>query len=551
MMTANTDSLRSFWLALPKELCAKLLLGFTGKRHLLDIAGWCLRAGESALHPVAADAVLAAFGENPLDGEMAGELVKHDAIRAILPQAAFDSLSAVAQAWQKPANTGYFERLLGQRDIPKLKNFLASTIERDPANLFWRQQAVAFGLIDNDPDWVRTVLDFAASPALAPVIDNVLARIHELKGEHDEAAAIYTQLEDVFGASFASLRAGLNSPATKANRLLLEALVNSPWNANLILRIHDQVMGVGSDKRPLDGTVAILLYSWNKDEELDETLRSLSESPLSNASIFVLDNGSTDSTPDVLTRWQEKFDALLGEGRFEVITLPVNIGAPAARNWLMHHPSVGEHDFICYLDDDVVLPPDWLGQLGSAVHHYPDAGVWGCKVVDHANPALIQSADSHLLVDEDGPALDLTRPAPNPFKLSDLHIQSLDAGLFDIMRPCASVIGCCHLFRTERLKECGDFAIHLSPSQYDDMEHDIRLCEAGLFPVYQGHLVIRHKKSTGAASHVSMQEEGSALGNKYKMQTMHERESLLEAMRAEQELLEDDLLRKIEAIETA
>ena len=168
--------------------------------------------------------------------------------------------------------------------------------------------------------------------------------------------------------------------------------------------------------------------------------------------------------------------------------------------------------------------------------------------MDHTNPLLIQSADSHLLADP-STTMDLTRVAPNPFRLSDLHIQTLDSGAFDFLRPCASVTGCCHLFRTETLVESGDFAIQLSPSQYDDMEHDLRLCEAGLFPVYQGHLTVRHKKRTGAASRTNMQEEGNALGNKYKMQTMHDPAGVAAAGAAEQKLLDEDILRKLAYLE--
>ena len=147
--------------------------------------------------------------------------------------------------------------------------------------------------------------------------------------------------------------------------------------------------------------------------------------------------------------------------------------------------------------------------------------------------------------------MDLSRPAPHPFRLSDLHIRTLDDGAFDFMRPCASVTGCCHLFRTRTLAETGDFAIQLSPSQYDDMEHDLRLCEAGLFPVYQGHLAVRHKKRTGAASRVNPLEEGNALGNKYKMQAMHAPAEIVGASDGEQKLLDEDIRRKLVVLEKA
>lgn len=555
MTTASTDTLETTWLSLPEELRAKLRLGYTGKQHLLDIAGWCLRSGEPRLSAVAADALMTAFGENPLDGEMAGELLRHQPIRELLPPCTVTALAAVADAWHRPENTGYFERLVQRRDMDKLKGYLAKTISDAPDNLFWRQHAVTFGLIDNDADWVASLPPVGAGTPLEPVLMNVAAGIHAFRGEHDQAARLYQGLGETFGHAYANLHAGLsmveNGDPASAHLMLSDALARAPWNTSLLLRLHDLLTGLESDARPPGGSTAILLYTWNKAVEVDATLKSLFESDLTGASVFVLDNGSSDTTPGVLDSWRSRFENRLGSGRFKTITLPVNIGAPAARNWLMHHPPVAAHDFICYLDDDVVLPQDWLLKLGAAVHHYPDAGVWGCKVVDHANRALIQSADSHLLVDPAGGVTDLTKPAPNPFKLSDLHIQTMDTGLFDSLRPCASVTGCCHLFRMSILMETGDFAIHLSPTQYDDMEHDLRLCEAGLFPVYQGHLAVRHKKRTGAASRVSTQEEGNALGNKYKMQTMHDREDLVAAMTREQALLEADLLRKIRTLDGA
>ncbi|QGY39343.1 glycosyltransferase [Pseudodesulfovibrio cashew] len=554
MMQAQGGFLTSHWASLPEALKVRLRLGFTGKRHLLEVAGWCLRSGDPALSPLAADALLTAFGENPLDGEMATELLARDEVRALLPKETLTALAYLAGAWRKPANTGYLERLLALRDFGKLKTYLADAIAKEPGNLFWLQQAVAFGLIDGDPDWVEAM--FARYEGQdTPVMTNVLARTLAFRGRYGEAARRFQNAGNAFGPSFAASSAGLcmlgeGDPAS-AHLLLLEAVANAPWNASLAFRLHDLLTGWDRETRPVEGSTAVLLYTWNNEVEIDATLRSLFESDLTGASVFVLDNGSTDSTPLVLESWGARFEKQLGAKRFSVITLPVNIGAPAARNWLLHHTPAAGHDFLCYLDDDVILPPDWLLRLGAAVRRYPDAGAWGCKVVDHANPALIQSADGHLLVEEVGPPLDLSRPEPNPFRLSDLHIQGLDSGMLNAMRPCASVTGCCHLFRTSVLQDSGDFAIQLSPTQYDDMEHDLRLCEAGRFPVYQGHLAVRHRKRTGAASRTSAREEGNALGNKYKMQTMHAREDLLEAMAGEQAVMEADLVGKLKTIDQA
>lgn len=553
MNDTTSTPITDLWLGLPEALKVKLRLGFTGKLHLLDIAGWCLRNGDAALHPIVTDAIQTAFGENPLDGEMVTELLSHEAVRSVLPADTLDTMTTLARNWRRPDNLGYFMRLLEKRDFAKIKHYVEQTAGRDPDNLFWREQAFAFGVMDNDLDWAERLLDFMPPSGLEPVMVNVRARLAAMRGQCADAARLSMDVGETFGKAFSAMGSGLcmldHGDFASGNAMLLQAVARSPWNVNLLLLSHDLLIGMAAKTQGLPGTVAILLYSWNKSSELDATLNSLLQSDLSGASLFVLDNGSTDTTAGVLDSWQMRFDKALGPGRFTVVTLPTNIGAPPARNWLMHMDAVREHDFICYLDDDVELPSDWLGRFGTAVREYPDAGVWGCKVVDHANPALVQSADAHLLVDPEGGPMQLEKTAPNPFRLSDLHIQSMDCGLMDFLRPCASVTGCCHLFRTAALMESGDFAIHLSPSQYDDMEHDLRLCAVGKYPVYQGHLTVRHKKRTGAASRLSAQEEGNALGNKYKMQTMHPREELVAAMDGEQALLDSDLLRKIGVVE--
>ncbi|OIQ50380.1 Glycosyl transferase family 2 [Pseudodesulfovibrio hydrargyri] len=520
MSTDRADAPAAFWRALPEDLKALLRLGFMGKAHLLDVAARCLRPGRSDLAEVAGDALNILAADHPLDGGLAAELLAAEPAATLLAPDTVARLRVLAAHWVRPADMAPLLDLLNGRDFARTRAFLDQAVRDEPGNLFWREQAVTTGTVENDPDFVFACLKASAPEAAAPVL----------------------------AAAEECTRTLFFPPEPPAPEELLAAARRSPWNAGLVLRAFDALSGAAGERSPLPGRTAVLLYSWNKADELDATLSSLLASDLAGVSVFVLDNGSTDGTAGVLDRFASRFADVIGADRFTVIPLRVNVGAAAARNWLLHLDAVREHDFCCYLDDDVDLPSDWLLRLGAAVRRYPEAGVWGCKVVDHANPLCIQSADNHLAMDPEA-RVDLSRTAPNPFSLTGLHVQTLDTGGFDFLRPCASVTGCCHLFRTRVLLESGDFAIQLSPSQYDDMEHDLRLCEAGLFPVYQGHLAVRHRKRTGAASLTSDQERGNALGNKYKMQTMHARADIAEALRAEQALLEADLTGKLDYLE--
>ncbi|MBG0791191.1 MAG: glycosyltransferase [Desulfovibrionaceae bacterium] len=522
MAGTKADSLTRRWLGLPEDVRAALRLGFTGKAHLLDVAGRCLAADGPDLSAVAADALEAAVRENPLDGAMARDILASAQARSLLHPATSARLALLADRWRPPADLRAYQAVQAGRDFAAIKAYVGEQAASQPGNLFWVEQGVLAGCMDGDKDFCAKVIKFGMGNGVDELLEGASIRVDGLffpRGRPDGEALCRRAAENF-------------------------------WNIGLVLRAFDNVSGAGGRRKLLPESVAVCLYTWNKADELDATLASLAESGLDRASLFVLDNGSTDHTGEVLDRWRSRFADRLGAGRFTVVTLPVNVGAPAARNWLMHREDVRAHGFVCFLDDDVELPPDWLARLGAAVAEYPAAGVWGCKVVDHANSLLIQSADGHLLPAPDK-SMDLSRPAPHPFRLSDLHIRTLDGGDFDYLRPCASVTGCCHLFRAGTLADSGDFAIQLSPSQYDDMEHDLRLCEAGLFPVYQGHLAVRHKKRTGAASRVNPLEEGSALGNKYKMQAMHAPADILAAAEAEARLLDEDILRKLAFLERA
>ncbi len=216
----------------------------------------------------------------------------------------------------------------------------------------------------------------------------------------------------------------------------------------------------------------------------------------------------------------ERFIAERTEG-FEAFRANVLAATPEAR----------AAETLVYLDDDVTLPPDWLQRLGAALEAHPEAGVAGCNVADHQAPHLLQNVAGHLVIPQDAlddrPDLDFQSLAPNPFRLADAHLQGPDWGLFDFVGQCASVTGCCHLFRRAALDAVGPFSLALGPSQYDDFERDLRMLATGRVAVCQGHLRVRHRKRSGLAAQQGGEAAGAnALGNRYKMQTMHPRDEI-------------------------
>ncbi len=535
----------TYWSGMYEPVRRKLLMGSVGAKHLFDAGAHALESDPQ----LGVEMLLAAYVSNPMDGSIATQLVQVEGLLPLFPSSVSSCLKAIAAKWKQPENLSYFMRIVSKRDDEKVKKYIYSSLEKEPGNLFWIQQGLVHAGAFADFNFGLELLSGEFPAEVLPAVNYSKAFFYYMGGNAAEAFPLLMAAADVFGlnnmahpAASISLKLGERETATS---ILSGAVDSQPWRVSEAMRLYDLACGLDERFVPLPGSLAILLYCFNKADELDSTLASLHRSELHGARIFMLDNGSSDGTAEVISKWQYEFGKQMVR-----IDLPVNVGAAAARNWLMNEPQVQECDFAVYLDDDVEVEPDWISRFGAAVEAYPDAGVWGCKVLDHVAPPVMQSVDLHIIQpvgDEgEGPEVDLTKIAPNPFRCSDLHLHLLDSGYFDFMRPCGSVTGCCHLFRTQKLLDNGGFSLFLSPSQYDDLEHDLRSCLKGDFPVYQGHLRILHRKRTGFASHSNTAQEGNALGNKYKMQAMHPRSEILQIMADEERLLQSDLEKKMQ-----
>ncbi len=123
-------------------------------------------------------------------------------------------------------------------------------------------------------------------------------------------------------------------------------------------------LGIGGCLRP---RIAAIICSLNRADYLQKALRSLAAQTLSpqEFEIIVVDNGSTDSTQQVIQTASNKLPHL------RYCSEPVR-GLSRARNrgW-----QKARAEYIAYLDDDAVADPDWLEQiLKSFVSISPQPG---------------------------------------------------------------------------------------------------------------------------------------------------------------------------------
>ena len=251
----------------------------------------------------------------------------------------------------------------------------------------------------------------------------------------------------------------------------------------------------------------VFIYTYNKANELRETLRSLARTEYDNYKVFILNNGSKDGTESFIYSIKGKmFNEL------KVINLPVNIGAPAARNWLVHDPENRYADFVVYLDDDIILPPNWLGEMIKTFENFPEAGAVGAKILFAGSPKVIQHTGGIILKKEDWINSIIT------------HSFEKDQGQHDYIGLRHYVMGCAHMYRKEVFDVAGNYDLRFSPTQFDEVEHQIRMRLYGYDAIYNGFIEVTHLLKSG------LQQSEAALisreANKLKMLPLFSKEEI-------------------------
>jgi GT2 family glycosyltransferase len=513
---AAASPVATVWAALPPALHKRLLFPADDPSLLLRLAqdhlgATAVPAKRDILIPVFADMILCAFESTFLDPQAASALSQVQKQIPFLPPetAAFVSRLASA-APQSPADGKKAEQILANRDMQALQAFLDERRETEKDPLFWLGPARRLGIHQGEGDWYEPWL---ASCALPGSIARILrADLLFSRQDWDGAAAEYEAALSRMPLPGLEIRLGeclrLLGRRKETVRLWQRAFSRRPWQVNLIFRLTDCLQGrdLPGDLPP--GKGCVLLYSWNHAVDLRGTLASLADSRLGSTPVLALDNGSTDGTSTLLRAFAQSRGNTV-----EIISLPVNIGAPAARNWLLAHEKVRDSDWAVFLDDDVRVPPDWLEYFGAAMKACPQAGVIGCRVVENTAPLTIQSADLHF-----DPQDEIHRVAAHPGNnVFNEYTREADFGQYSYLRPCVSVTGCCHLLTRQSRETTGGFDLRFSPSQFDDFERDLRSAARGDLPVYQGHLAIRHIKRNSMVTGMTAAQQANVAGNLVKL----------------------------------
>lgn len=117
--------------------------------------------------------------------------------------------------------------------------------------------------------------------------------------------------------------------------------------------------------------VSVVIPVYNREATLERTLRSLDAQSVAPARVVLVDNGSTDRSPEIMARWAE------GKRNVSVVCEPKR-GACAARNRGLAEV---DSEFVCFFDSDDVMLPCHLEDFGRAILRHPEGDLFGRSIV--------------------------------------------------------------------------------------------------------------------------------------------------------------------------
>ncbi len=214
--------------------------------------------------------------------------------------------------------------------------------------------------------------------------------------------------------------------------------------------------------------ISCIVVNWNRRELLRACLECLARQEYSNFEVIVVDNGSTDGSPDVVAQ---------AFPRAHLVRNPDNRGFCAANNQGI---AAARGEFVALLNNDAEANPQFLGALLSAFEGNPKVGMAAAKIVVWEDPTLIDKV-GHLIY-PDG-------------QNRGRGTGERDHGQFNRMEEVLWPDGCAAMYRKSMLDQIGGFDENLF-AYGDDAELGLRARIAGWTCLYTPDAVVRHHRGS-------------------------------------------------------
>lgn len=140
----------------------------------------------------------------------------------------------------------------------------------------------------------------------------------------------------------------------------------------------EDVEGLSDSQREIWPKVAVIIVNWNGECFLERCLSSLLKQSVAPHEIILVDNASSDASLDIIRRFPS----------VRVLAKNNNLGFAGGNNLAIGVVSP-DAEWIALLNPDAFPDPQWLEALFLAVRDYPAVEVFGSKLVNAADPDLL------------------------------------------------------------------------------------------------------------------------------------------------------------------
>lgn len=223
--------------------------------------------------------------------------------------------------------------------------------------------------------------------------------------------------------------------------------------------------------------VTIVILNWNRKADTLECLDSIKRLAYPSFSVILVDNGSTDGSPDAIEHWSD------GEVPVTLIRNEKNLGFVGGSNQGMRHALATDTDYVFLLNNDTVVEPDVLNILVQAAERSGDIGMVGPKIYQYGKGNILDSAG--------------TRTIPWLAQGFLIGHGDEDHGQYDYPADLPYVTGTALLVKRAVLEKVGlmdeDYFCY-----YDDFDWGMKAREAGYKLYLEPKAVIHHKGSQTA-----------------------------------------------------
>jgi len=113
--------------------------------------------------------------------------------------------------------------------------------------------------------------------------------------------------------------------------------------------------------------ISVVIPLYNKEDCVFNALQSVLNQSFVDFEVIVVDDGSVDSSPKIVSSISDKRIRLISKK---------NGGPSSARNLGIKE---AKNEYIAFLDADDLWAPMFLQEMVDLIHRFPDALCWGFK----------------------------------------------------------------------------------------------------------------------------------------------------------------------------